>query len=132
MSKQEGKIDRATFRQVHQEQRERAKQGPAGYTTTTRAVIRLIEGQLKEARIGEYTIQCDEAKSRKGGGKSPLPLQYFVAATGFWMFSQLTRYASQLDIEIEDAEMDIRMTYDTRGKLLLADVSPACRAELHF
>jgi hypothetical protein len=43
------------------------------------------------------------------------------------MFSQLTRYASHLDIEIEDAEMDIRMTYDTRGKLLLADVSPACR-----
>ena len=43
------------------------------------------------------------------------------------MFSQLTRYASQLDIEIEDAEMDIRMTYDTRGKLLLADVSPGCR-----
>ena len=42
------------------------------------------------------------------------------------MFSQLTRYASQLDIEIEDAEMDIRMTYDTRGKLLLEDISPAC------
>jgi len=43
------------------------------------------------------------------------------------MFSQLTRYASQLDIEIEDAEMDIRMTYDTRGKLQLADVHPGCR-----
>ena len=43
------------------------------------------------------------------------------------MFSQLARYASQLDIEIEDAEMDIRMTYDTRGKLLLADVSPGCK-----
>jgi len=42
------------------------------------------------------------------------------------MFSQLARYASQLDIEIEDAEMDIRMTYDTRGKLLLADISPGC------
>ena len=42
------------------------------------------------------------------------------------MFSQLTRYASQLDIEIEDAEMDIRMTYDSRGKLLLADISPGC------
>jgi hypothetical protein len=78
-----GKIDRETFRQVHKEQQERAKQGPEGYTNTTRAVIRLIEGQLKEARIGEYTIQCDEAKSRKGGGKAPSPLQYFVAATGF-------------------------------------------------
>ena len=43
------------------------------------------------------------------------------------MFSQLTRYASQLDVVVEDAEMDIRMSYDTRGKLLLADVSPACR-----
>lgn len=43
------------------------------------------------------------------------------------MFSQLARYASHLDIEIEDAEMDIRMTYDTRGKLLLEDVHPGCR-----
>jgi hypothetical protein len=83
MSTTSGKIDRATFRQVHKEQQEKAKRGPEGYTTTTRAVIRLIENQLKEARIGEYTIQCDEAKSRRGGGKAPSPLQYFVAATGF-------------------------------------------------
>lgn len=83
MSKTSGKIDREVFRQVHKEQQERATQGPEGYTMTTRAVIRLIENQLKEARIGEYTVQCDEAKSRKGGGKAPSPLQYFVAATGF-------------------------------------------------
>ena len=43
------------------------------------------------------------------------------------MFSQLTRYASELDVQIDDAEMDIRMNYDTRGKLRLADVSPACQ-----
>ena len=43
------------------------------------------------------------------------------------MFSQLARYASELNIPIEDAEMDIRMSYDTRGKLLLADVSPAAQ-----
>ncbi len=83
MNKASGKIDLAAFRQVHKEQQERAKQGPEGHTTTTRAVIRLIEGQLKEARIGEYTIQCNEAKSRSGGGQAPSPLQYFVAATGF-------------------------------------------------
>jgi hypothetical protein len=41
------------------------------------------------------------------------------------MFSQLTRYASELDVQIDDAEMDIRMNYDTRGKLGLADVTPA-------
>ncbi len=44
------------------------------------------------------------------------------------MFSQLTRYASELDIRIDDAEMDIRMHYDTRGKLLLEDVSPAAQS----
>jgi len=43
------------------------------------------------------------------------------------MFSQLARYASELNIPIEDAEMDIRMSYDTRGKLLLADVTPAAQ-----
>ncbi|MBI2371956.1 MAG: OsmC family protein [Deltaproteobacteria bacterium] len=44
------------------------------------------------------------------------------------MFSQLTRYASELDVPIEEAEMDIRMRYDTRGKLLLAEVSPGAQA----
>ena len=83
MSQTPGRIDRAAFREVHRLQQERARKGPEGYTNTTRAVIRLIENQLKEARIGEYTIQCDEAKSRKGGGKAPSPLQYFVAAAGF-------------------------------------------------
>jgi hypothetical protein len=60
-----------------------AKPGRIYDDDSGRAVIRLIENQLKEARVGEYTIQCDEAKSRKGGGKAPSPLQYFVAATGF-------------------------------------------------
>ncbi len=83
MTTTKSKIDRAMLRQVHKEQQEQAKKGPEGHTLVTRAVIRLIENQLKEARVGEYTIQCDEAKSRKGGGKAPSPLQYFVAATGF-------------------------------------------------
>jgi len=43
------------------------------------------------------------------------------------MFSQLARYASELEIPIDDAEMDIRMRYDTRGKLLLADISPGAQ-----
>ncbi len=47
------------------------------------------------------------------------------------MFSQLTRYASELDVQIDDAKMDIRMSYDTRGKLGIADVSPACRGVMY-
>lgn len=78
-----GKIDLAKFREAAREQREQAKAGTEGHTIRQRAVIRLIQDQLKEARVGEYTIRCDEAKSRKGGGTAPSPLQYFVAAVGF-------------------------------------------------
>ena len=83
MGKPAGKIDLGKFREANKEQRERAKTGLEGHTIRQRAVIRLIEDQLKEARVGEYTLLCDEAKSRKGGGKAPSPLQYFVAAVGF-------------------------------------------------
>ena len=83
MSKKPGRVDLAKFREVHEAQQEQARKGPDGHTLVARAVVRLVEDQLKEARLGEYTIQCDEAKSRKGGGKAPSPLQYFVAATGF-------------------------------------------------
>ncbi len=83
MSDVGGKIDLVKFREANNEQRKRARSGKEGHTIQTRALIRLVEDQLKEARLGEYTILCDEAKSRRGGGKAPSPLQYFVAAVGF-------------------------------------------------
>ena len=83
MSKSAGKIDLAKFRETHREQQENARAGRGSQSIQSRAVIRLIENQLKEARVGEYTILCDEGKSRRGGGNAPGPLSYFVAAVGF-------------------------------------------------
>lgn len=83
MSKPLGKVDLTKFKEVTEEQRRQARRGPEGHIIRQRAVIRLVEDQLKEARVGEYTLLCDEAKSRRGGGKAPSPLQYFVAAVGF-------------------------------------------------
>ena len=76
-----GRIDLAKIREANEHQRENARAG--GNIITTRAKIRLVENQLKEARVGDYTIRCDEARSRKGGGEAPSPLQYFVSAIGF-------------------------------------------------
>jgi hypothetical protein len=39
------------------------------------------------------------------------------------MFSQLARLAAQSEARIEDAEMDLRMTYDLTGKLPSRDFS---------
>jgi hypothetical protein len=48
-----------------------------------RARIRLVRDQLKEARVGEFTLTSDEAVARGGGGTAPGPLTYFCAAVGF-------------------------------------------------
>jgi hypothetical protein len=37
------------------------------------------------------------------------------------MLSQLTRYASEFDVPIRKAELEIRVTFDPRGKLMLDD-----------
>ena len=76
-----GKIDLPKFRESMKEQQANARAG--NFTRTSRATIRLVEDQLKEATVGEYTIFCDEAKSRRGGGRAPGPLSYFIAAIGF-------------------------------------------------
>ena len=47
-----GRINREAFRETMQEQREAAKQ-PGGHALVTRANIRLLEDQLKEATVGE-------------------------------------------------------------------------------
>ena len=79
-----GRIDLATFREKMRESRERNLADPERMRPiVSRAKIRLIEDQLKEARVGDYTIICDEARSRKGGGAGPGPLSYFIAAIGF-------------------------------------------------
>ena len=79
-----GRIDLAKFREAMVESRELNLADPERLKPlVSRAKIRLIEDQLKEARVGDYTIICDEARSRKGGGAGPGPLSYFIAAIGF-------------------------------------------------
>ncbi len=77
-----GRIDLAKFREVMRAAQERGRANPEN-RIVSRAKITLIKDQLKEARVGDYTLVCDEARSRKGGGAGPGPLSYFIAAIGF-------------------------------------------------
>ena len=78
-----GRIDLAKYRAYVHEREGTAHTATQPSELVTRAKIRLIEDQLKEARVGRYTIRCDESKANKGGGTAPSPLQYFIAAIGF-------------------------------------------------
>jgi len=79
----QGLIDTARFKKVQDERRELVARDSEAARLIQRAKITLIGDQLKEARVGAYTLRCDEAVERGGGGEAPSPLQYFVAAAGF-------------------------------------------------
>lgn len=76
-------IDSASFREALTERQDCAKTSLEGRHLAQRTKIRLLENQLKEATVGEFTILCDGAAARRGDDKAPSPLQYFVAAIGF-------------------------------------------------
>jgi hypothetical protein len=78
-----GLIDTGKFKQVQEGLREAASTDPGAGRITSRARVRLIGDQLKEAQTGGFTLRCDEAQERRGTGTAPSPLQYFVVAIGF-------------------------------------------------
>jgi hypothetical protein len=78
-----GLIDTSKFKEFQDERKERTIKDPSLRQMVTRAKVRLIKDQLKEARVGEFTMTSDEATTRGGGGTAPGPLTYFCAAIGF-------------------------------------------------
>jgi uncharacterized OsmC-like protein len=121
-----GTIRLGKFKAVCEEERESAE-GNDGYVLQQRAIVRLNDDLVRIKRAEDYTVLCDEANFHKSAGKRPSPLQYFIASIGFCMFSQMARFAVKLKLPIEDAEMDLRMTYDLRVKKRISDFSTAAQ-----
>lgn len=47
------------------------------------ATAQTLDGMLKEARVGEFVLRCDEGPRLGGAGSAPTPLQYLLAALAF-------------------------------------------------
>ena len=78
-----GLIDTSKFKEYNDDRKARTIKDPSLRRMFQRARIRLVRDQLKEARIGEFTLSSDEAIARGGGATAPGPLTYFCAAVGF-------------------------------------------------
>jgi hypothetical protein len=78
-----GLIDTGKFKEFQDERKARTIKDPSLRHMVQRAKIRLVKDQLKEARVGEFTLISDEATARGGGGTAPGTLTYFCAAVGF-------------------------------------------------
>jgi hypothetical protein len=79
----ENLVDTAKFKAIQDAFREQARQAAQPPTIVARAKIRLVKDQLKEARVGPFTLLCDEGADRGGSGEHPTPLAYFSASIGF-------------------------------------------------
>jgi uncharacterized OsmC-like protein len=122
-----GTIDLGKFRVVYEEERERPSDGSDGYLLQQRAIIRLNEALVKLKQADDYTVYCDDEKFKKQHGKRPSPLQYFIASSGFCIFSQFTPMATTTAGAFDDLEMDLRITYDLSGKFPIKDFSDAAQ-----
>jgi uncharacterized OsmC-like protein len=132
MAQVPGTIHLGKFKAVCEEEREPSHDSGEGYFLQQRAIIRLndVGAGLKPAPT--CTVLCDEANFHKSAGKRPSPLQYFIASIGFCMFSQMARFASKLKVPVDDAEMELCVTYDLRAKKRLTDFSTAAQDLAYF
>lgn len=79
----ESLIDIVMFKAIQDQRREEVRKDSQVAKIVSRAKLRLVRDQLKEARILNYSLLCDEAAERGGYGAAPTPLHYFAAAIGF-------------------------------------------------
>jgi hypothetical protein len=90
-----GTIALGKFRIIYQEERQRSAVDGDGYFLQQRAIIRLNEDLVRIANQEDYTVYCDDDHFKQQAGRRPSPLQYFIAAIGFCMFSQLKQLAAK-------------------------------------
>jgi uncharacterized OsmC-like protein len=124
MAELPGTIDLGRLRLFYDEERQCSSES---YLLQQRAVIRLDHELIKLEKQDDYTVLCDDAKFKAQAGKHPSPLQFFIASVGFCMFTQLNRFALQAEAEIDQAEMDLRMSYDMSGTFPLANLPQAAQ-----
>ena len=119
-------MDLSRVKQAHPERGIAMREPDANRRIITRAKVRTDGNLIKEARVGKFTFQSDEAAMLGGDDTAPNPLAYFVASIGFCLLTQLTRACALEDLAVESIEMDVRASFPLESKYGISDVSAAC------
>jgi uncharacterized OsmC-like protein len=119
-------MDLTHVRSMHEQRAEAMREPDANRRIITRAKVRTEGNLLKQARVGKFTFQSDEAAFLGGDDTAPNPLAYFVASIGFCLLTQLTRACALEGIPVESIEMDVRASFPLESKYGISDVSAAC------
>ncbi len=82
---------------------------------TNRAVVRLVENQYSESKVGNFTIIQDEPESVGGGNRGPSPTGYFISSIGFCENVLFARNAALLGLEIDSLETKVSGVWNRKG-----------------
>ena len=91
---------------------------PEGVFTSTVVVdCEHIEKMLHKATRNQFTFYSDEPERLGGDANHPAPLAYIVAGIGFWLLTQLKRYASMRKVGITSAKVHVELDYYLKGSV---------------
>ncbi|TMI08563.1 OsmC family protein [Candidatus Bathyarchaeota archaeon] len=98
---------------------------PSQTLGTSRADVKLIGQQYQEAKVGKFTLGCDEPTPSGGTDKAATPLEFFMSAIGFCENVMFTRHASLLNLQFDSLETSVRGHWDRRGQYGIGGAEPS-------
>ena len=114
MSPARSRVDLERARRAYEAGREHRLRN--GGKVTLRATAKLIENTYLEGRIGKFHFASDEPAERGGDDRAASPLEHFLMGAAFCFLSQVAQFAPLYKVEIEDADVDLRVEFDDAEK----------------
>lgn len=96
------------------------------YTTTTK--VRLYDGTSCEVEHGPWKFTADIGKTEGGNDAGPGPSVLERAALGSCLAIGYAKYATVLDVPIDNLNVEVEADVDARGAFGVDDVSPGYKA----
>lgn len=117
----------ATFRHIVEDMIHKLGEAtePGQTLGTTRADVKLIAQQYQEAKVGKFTLACDEPLPLGGTDKAPTPLEFFMASIGFCENVMFTRHAALLNLQFDSLETSVRGHWDRKGQYAIGGSEPS-------
>ena len=77
-----------------------------------------LEKMLHVANNGEFSFFSDEPEKMGGENEFPAPLTYIASGIGFWLLTNLKRYASMKKISIKSARVKVELDFFLSGSIV--------------
>jgi uncharacterized OsmC-like protein len=89
-------------------------EGPEFTLGADRVDASVVQDELIEGKLGQFTVLSDEPPERAGTGRGPNPLKYFLAGFAFCFLTWCARAAAYHEAAVDSLEMTVRGRFDRK------------------